>query len=88
VGEWTEFEQSRARYCDFLQSSLRIIFQHMLGVMDENPKLWDEVVRFINQRVEREKREREERLAPPGFYNEPPRAAEVVRMFDPNPSAP
>lgn len=61
-GEWELLDASRTRYCQFMRHSLRVIFQNMLGVMDNNPRLWEEVVRYINQRVAKERIEQQERL--------------------------
>jgi uncharacterized protein len=61
-GEEGLLEPSRTRFCRFMRSSLRVIFQNMLEVMDNNPQLWKEVVRYINQRVARERIKRQERL--------------------------
>jgi radical SAM protein with 4Fe4S-binding SPASM domain len=57
-GDPSKLAYSRERYCDFMQQSLRVIFHRMLEVMDKNPDLWDEAVRYINRRVETERRSR------------------------------
>jgi len=62
-GEPEELGVSRTRYCEFMRCSLRKIFHCMLQVMDKNPNLWEEVVRYINRRVERERIKRGQLLA-------------------------
>jgi radical SAM protein with 4Fe4S-binding SPASM domain len=61
-GEEELLQASRERFCQYNRHFLRIVFQTMLEVMDNNPRLWDGVADYINQRVARERIKQQERL--------------------------
>ena len=58
-GEPGGLDTSRRRYCEFTRRSMQAIFQTMLEVMGRNPRLWAEVICYVNKRVEAARVERD-----------------------------
>ena len=45
--------EDRTEYCEFIKMRLKLIFNHMLEICDNNPGLWNEANRLIIEKKEK-----------------------------------